>query len=295
MKGDDHIAEHTIAHCDMSSHPQAAKLVGVGDDLRDAVLALGCEHRGYVGTLHRSYGPKVESAWGFVVDVVRCPDETVVGAMYTTGNGDGFALKTLLDNGTVVSTETSHVRPLLHRLWNVWGHHPRDHFFVVSLRATPSELYASHVERVRRIARREHANPIKGDPLSMYMAMRIRSSDLLEVSRATFARLGAPLLGTVFVIATFAITILAVCVAQTRTPPSSWAAVVLLTVAAGLVIATLALPPLMSLVERRLPRSPPSSPASLFERAARVGDVGAPVLVDVLHDRLPFSSKGHEP
>ncbi|MGH7327900.1 MAG: zinc-dependent peptidase, partial [Polyangiaceae bacterium] len=177
----------------------AAKLVGVSESFRESVLALGCKPQGWLSTIHATPG---ERSWGFVAEVFSCPDASVVAAIFSI-SGDGAAFWTLLDNGTILSTETmpKNTRWVRFFFWPT----PRkltQHLFLASSAEPPAALYAWHLDRVREIAKREGTAPVSCEPLTTYRerdaaartplttyaACRLRSTDLLDGFFADFKR-----------------------------------------------------------------------------------------------------------
>ena len=132
----------------------AAKLVGVTPRFRDAVVAIGCKPCGYLSSIHKFRQGRGTRLWGFVAEVFACPDPSVVAATYSISVfGDGVAFWTLLDNGTIVNTETAHRATWWIRFLNRIS--PRDrgeHVFTRTWAESPAKLYARHLDRVRRIA-----------------------------------------------------------------------------------------------------------------------------------------------
>ncbi len=248
--------------CKMSEDP-----TGHANTLRAPLLAIGAEPRGFLGTLH--------GKWGFVAEVQRCPDASVVAATYHFAPyGDGLAFFTMLDNGTIVSTETCQVRPMSFKLMRfVPFHHPREHFFVVSLGLAPAELYEAHRARVRRVAERERATPLARDPWETYVACRLRSIDLLE----DFMRNRRALQVPVAIVMTVAV---AAAVASRAHPLNRGA--IGASVTAGLFVAMLFSERVAAFLQRRRFRSAPVAPDTLFDRAARLDDALAAKLVAVI-------------
>lgn len=155
----------------------AAKLVYASAPFRESLIALGCEPRGYLATVHRFPNGH---RWGFVVEVFATPDPSVVAATYNVSkHGDGAAFWTLLEDGTIVDTETSH--PSTRRQSFVLAISPRqwrERLFVRGYAEPPAALYARHRERVKQIAERRGARPIERDAMEIYAACRLHSTTL---------------------------------------------------------------------------------------------------------------------
>jgi Mlc titration factor MtfA (ptsG expression regulator) len=272
-----------VTSCDMSNDPRAAELVFVGEPLRSAVQALGFTHCGYLGTLHKGTG-----AWGYVSDVLRCPDDFVVGALSSIGDyGDGLALWTILENGTIISTETNAHRSLGMRLTRVWAHHPREHFFIVSLGGTPGALYEAHRRRVNHIASRERTVPLRRDPFSTYVAAKLRSGDLFAIGDRTVIRIFKAVFWSLFALAAIATVAVLFTVAPARAIGLRLGLVLFVVLVASFITATLLVYPLTWVVHIHKFRSAPSPPASLFERAARVDDSAADRIAALVPPRTP--------
>jgi Mlc titration factor MtfA (ptsG expression regulator) len=280
-----HDDEHVITLCDMSSDPRAPALVFVGDDLRESVRALGCTSCGYLGTLHET-GKQEAHRWGFVAEVFRCPDESVVGALSSVGGyGDGLAFWTLLENGTAIETETTARRPFWFRLRNAVGHHPREHFFIASLGAAPREIYATHKRRVDEIARRERTTALMREPFSMYAAVRQRSTDMLLIARSQYTRLITLVFRILFIVAAVAIVVIVACVAPAHAIGMHLVLLIIATLIASIILAQLGAASVARVIHWRQLRSPPVPPSLLFQRAARVDEEAATRLVAILRDR----------
>ncbi len=236
------------------------------NELRAGLLALGAKPCGFLGTLHGDG----DSAWGFVSAVHACPDPTVTGATYHFARyGDGLAFHTMLDNGTIVATETSRVAPLSWRLSRFLPfNHPLEHFFVVSRTLGPEALYAEHRARVRRIAEREHATALARDPFVTYAACRLRATDLLALTTRDLLKLHVPVAMVMFLTVAIAV---ASCFPLTR----GSLAVALL---AGTLAVVLLSERVARFLQRRRFRSPPVPPDRLFERATQIDEKSAPKL-----------------
>jgi MtfA peptidase len=265
------IATRRITYCDMSNDARAAALVGVGNDLREKVRALGCMHCGYLGTLHE-VGNKALLA--FVADVFRCPDEHVVAALFSFGGyGDGLAFWTLLENGTAIETETTAVRPLSMALRTMIGHHPREHFFIASLAVSPKALYEAHTHRVDEIARRERTLPLSKDPFLTYVAVRRRSADMMIIGAEKLKRLYGVVRPAVFVFAVVAIFGVAALVAPPGAIGTHLGLVLIAILATSAILTELTAGPLARVLSWRQFRSAPVSPAVLFEHKTDASSV----------------------
>ena len=181
----------------------AARLVGVGPQFREQVVAIGCKPCGYLSTIHKLSGAGGKRLWGFVAEAFSCPDPSVVAATYSISNfGDGVAFWTLLDNGTIIDTETSHRATLwLSFLRRISPRNRTEHVFTRTWAEPPARLYARHLDRVREIASREGATPVVRDPIETYAACRLHTTDLFVAQLARRDQLVLPIgLGVFFIV-----------------------------------------------------------------------------------------------
>ena len=236
------------------------ELVDVSRAWRTSVLDIGCVPAGYFRTVHNVGKP---GEWGFVCEVLRCPDETVVAALFSIApNGEGVAFHTLLENGTRIETETSKRRPLWMRVSRIISrNNPREHDFAASYGLPPRALYETHLARVRRIAARERSQPVSGDPVMLYAAGRLRSTALLEQYMARRLRL-QPIIALV-------ITVLVAIPVARRADPIDRGAIAV-SLCAGFIVAMLVSARVASFIERRRFRSAPVPAKDLLARAAHL-------------------------
>ena len=119
----------------------------------------------------------------FVSEVLRCPAPHVVGALSVVGGRGDDAFWPVLENGTIITTESIARPTLTMRLHNLVGHHPRDHYVVTIVRGPPARVYEAHERLVKKIARREGTQALVADPFALYVALRRRSADRLLIGR----------------------------------------------------------------------------------------------------------------
>jgi hypothetical protein len=159
---------------DVSGDPKAPALVGASEKLRAKILELGCEPVGYLGSWDASID------FGMVVEVFRHPSEPVIVATYDQSPfGEGFALSTMLDDGTVVSTDRFPKRWKLFALMiRVIPLHPAsERFFSYVHAGSPARILAKHIEHVKERTSGD-AKPVVAPPLVLYAAIRLRSREL---------------------------------------------------------------------------------------------------------------------
>jgi hypothetical protein len=168
---------------DVSRDPTALSRVNVSDEYRARVLELGCERVGFLGSFVGA------ARFGFVAEVLRCKDPSVVAALYNIGRfGEGIAFWTLLDDGTIVTTERRGDKwPLGMRARGLLPiHHQRARVFNHAHKLPPAELLEKHLAHVRA-ATRGSAQPVKDDPFRVYAAVRIRSGEIMGQRATTIA------------------------------------------------------------------------------------------------------------
>ncbi len=254
--------------CDMSNHAGAARLVKVGEPLREQMRALGFSHAGFVGTLFEGEHP-----WAWVGEVLRGPHETTTCVLSNIGRygGDGLSFWTVLENGTMISTETSRVRPIAFRVGRIIPmHHPREHIDVVSLALAPGELLAAHRARVERIAAREKSTPIEKGALELYLAVRIRTAALRQTRLATFTRARTVAFWIVFALVAVGTLAMSFVLAGLPVVGQKLGVFVALACSAGVFAGVLARDAVARVVVWRTFGSAPIPSSELFARAAKL-------------------------
>jgi hypothetical protein len=270
-----------ITVCDMTAHPRAAHFAKVNDALAGAVRALGCEHAGFVGTLFEQKRP---FAW--VGEVMTTPREDVVCCVYKLGVFEGVAFWTLLENGTLVTVETSKPRPSVARFHRVWPIHARgEHLFTRWIDAPPVKVYAEHIARAERIASREGSKPVIGDALRVYIAGRLRS---IDVRTANTARRASRVARTQWTLAVLAFALAFVALghfAEWHLIGKVLAQAIIVSAMTGMVVGYTFGHGVASFVARALVASRPVPAKDLLERAGRVDASLADRIAEVLEKR----------
>jgi hypothetical protein len=170
---------------DVSNDPNAASHVKVSEAFRKSVIDLGCEPAGYLGSWN--------GYLAFVAEVFGHPTQPVVVATYNFSSwGEGIAFWTMLDDGTIVTTERFGKEQ---RLWALMTrifplHRARTRFLTNVAAGTPDQLLEKHLKNVRAVTRRG-ARPVTAPPFALYAAVRLRSGDMQGPVFRNFARRAA--------------------------------------------------------------------------------------------------------
>ena len=245
---------------DVSNDPDAASRVPVSDELRRSVLDLGCEPAGYLGSWSGHFG--------FVAEVFAHATEPVVVATYNFSSwGEGVAFWTMLDDGTIVTTERSGEDL---RLWSLSTrflplHGPRARFFTHAGKGTPKTLLEKHLKRVREVAR-AGSKPVRAPALALYVAMRLRNGDLQEPQLRAFSQLTKTLVKGFML----ALTVPFVAWALATHGPRAALKVALPTLVIAFIVAIVVAPRLADLLTRGRGDSAPVPPEILLERASKI-------------------------